>query len=352
MTIRPGLVAMAAIAMTISIGASAQKGLALAQDEAFVHPHSGIVVPHTLQGLERRSATAFAEDFLNLGLSFGGREEEISVYLYRNTNGAVPVWFSQAQWGIENRDIYKGMTVAVAPYAFPLPGRAGAGLATIYEGDGGTYIRSTGLAMFGVGDWYVKMRSSSSVKSAEQLHVQMLAAIAQLTLPQELMGQDALTVVQDCTKQIKFRKAKDAPKDGASALLGALLGQMVTTGKIESTSVAGVEETTWCRDATLGSNQTAYRANASEERYLLALGDSGTGVSVGPGPSIDGSDLLGGDVRYTPVLHLEDRQVSFVAQNRLPSPARVRELLNKRRVTTTVLTWGETDTIEVSPDVM
>ena len=84
---------------------AAQQPLPLDPGKAWKHKHSGIIVPATLAGTPRDRGMTYAPDELDLGLSFvvGDAAESLTVYIFRNTNGAVPVWFSQAQWGIEHR---------------------------------------------------------------------------------------------------------------------------------------------------------------------------------------------------------------------------------------------------------
>lgn len=89
------LVALLAVAPS-----AAQQPLPLDPGKAWKHKHSGIIVPATLAGTPRDRGMTYAPDELDLGLSFvvGDAAESLTVYIFRNTNGAVPVWFFQAQW--------------------------------------------------------------------------------------------------------------------------------------------------------------------------------------------------------------------------------------------------------------
>lgn len=352
-----GLLGCFMAALLPLFGAAAQEPLALPEGQAWTHPHSGIGVPAKLAGIERAGATAFAEDHLNVGIAFDGDDEALSVYIYRNTSGGVPVWFEQARWAIENRANFgKPQTVGV-PYAFSLPGRAETtGLKVIYRATEQADIKATGLALFSLGEWYVKMRASSDTRYPTELEAWMTQALNELDLPADLAPGPSVSPVADCRERLSLdSEAKDAPKGGAAALLGGMLGMIGSEKASErKASPEPVSPDSWCRDSSLGQNQTVYRPNAATDRYLIALGDSGIGVSVYPDSA---AALLGKDdeekaSRYTTTMIFGDRRVDFVAQDRLPSPERVVELINEGRSTVTVSTWGDDDTTKVNSDAM
>lgn len=335
----------------------AQERLELPKGEAWVHSHSGISVPAQLAGLDRSYATAFSRDELNTGLSFDGEGEFLSVYVYRSTNGGVPVWFEQARLGLMSRDVYDGVRSVGTVYSFALPGREEAtALKVVFAMPDGAEYKSTGLAMFALGEWYVKFRATSKKLDVEGLEAWMTQAVNELGLPRELDAGPRVQPVTECADQLAFPKAaKDAPKDGAAALLGGIMGMIASERRTEaSSSGATVSSVGWCRDVSLGNNQAVYRPNASTERYLIALGDSGIGVGVG---TDDAAELLSGPnknakPRYTTTMYMDDKNVSFVAQDRLPSPKRVIELINGNRKTITVPTWGEDQTVQVNSESM
>ena len=343
-------------AFTLASAAHAREELSLEQGEDWVHPHSEIAVPATLGGLERRGATAFATDALNTGINFGHGDDLLSVYVWRKTNGSVPVWFEQARLGIETRDAYKGARLAGTSSAFALPGRETvSGLRAAYDLPEGSSFSSTGLALFSLGEWFIKLRASSATRDATALDAWMMQAVGEMTLPTNLSPGPSVLPVKECAEPLTFKKkAKDAPRDGAVSLLGGLLGQIAAQKATEAHAENDAEPVVWCRDATLGDGQTMYRPDASTDRYLLAIGDSGSGVWVG----LDQAAQLmagakgGAKPQYSITLHLDDSNVNFVPQNRLPSPERVVELIDKRRITTSVSTWGDDKAIRIQDDAM
>lgn len=347
--------ACAALAMAPAV--EAQERLDLPKGEAWVHSHSGISVPAQLAGLDRSYATEFSADELNTGFSFGEGGEYLSVYVYRSTNGGVPVWFEQARLGLMSRDIYDGVRSVGTVYRFALPGReAATALKAVFAMPDDSEYMSTGVAMFALDEWYVKLRATSKKLDVEGLEAWMTKAVSELGLPQELEAGPQIRPVAECANPLVFpQEAKDAPKDGAASLLGGMIGMIASKKKAEvSASSAHVKAVEWCRDVSLGNNQAVYRPNSSTERYLIAIGDSGIGVGVA---ADDAAGLLSGSEknakpRYTVTMYMDDKNVSFVAQDRLPSPERVIELINGNRTTITVPTWGDDQTVEVNSETM
>ena len=341
----------------IGTPAQAQRALEIESDAAWEHPHSGIEVPATLAGLPRNRGTEFAPDFLNVGFSFRDGEdvEEISLYIYRDTNGGVPVWFEQARRGIEGRDIYADPKLAFAIEQYGWPGNdAWQGQRAVYDTPDSTYSTSTGLVLFSVDGWYVKMRATSATRSASELRDWIDTAFGELTAPMSEFRQEPVIAVTDCEEKLSFKKAKDAKTDGASSLVNALLGGMIS----EKVTEKRVEEgpgpaVAWCRDSSLSGMQVAYRADASTDSYLIALGDSGMGVSVAPdlGAALL-SDKPSKKKSYSITVITEAQRINFVPQNRLPSLQRVLEVINANRRVSATSTWGDDSKVEINSDAL
>jgi hypothetical protein len=352
-----GFFAAAACWAATAVPATAQQALTLEAGKAWTHSHSGISIPAILAGTPRTGGKAYAADDLDISLGFtiGDAAESLSLYIFRNTNGAVPVWFSQAQWAVENRDIYRNPALSLAPQAFVPPGQTTAsGIKAIYEPKSGDY-RSTGVMLLPVGDWYVKVRASSQSRSPAELARWMDTALAQVKWPKAIAAAPEAVPVIDCPAPLAFPvEAQDAPKNGAADLMTSMLGMTASRGQTKPTaeSIAAEKTARWCRDAALDSNQATYRRNADPTGYLLAIGDNGNGTWVGP----DASPGLLADEKAGPVaprfsitLMMAAQNINFVAQDRLPSPQRVIEILKANRTVTAAATWGQSKSLQVNP---
>lgn len=360
-----GLFTAVTLLVAAAAPAHAQKALDLKPGKAWKHKHSGITVPATLADTPRTGGNAYVADDLDVSLGFtiGDAAESLSFYIFRNTNGAVPVWFSQAQWGIENRGTFGHPAIAVAAQPFVPPGQTTAsGLKAIYEPKAGAY-RSTGVMLLPVGQWYVKVRASSQSRSPAELSQWMDAALAQVQWPQKIAAAPEAAPMTDCPAPLAFPiAAKDAPKNGGADLMTGFLEMATAQSKAKAKakptpeSAATLAAVRWCRDPSLGSNTAVYRQNADTEHYLLATGDNGNGIWVGPDP---GAKLIAmtekdkpAEPRYAITAVTAARNISFVAQDRLPSPQRVIEIVAANRRVTTVPTWGKNKSISVNSDAL
>lgn len=339
--------------------AMADEPLELEPGVEWAHQHSGISVPANLGGLARSRATTFAPDLLDVGLQFDSEDgmEAISLYVFRATNGDAAVWFEQAQNGIEGRDIYANPALALGPEAFALPGAANAwGLKAVYQGGAGSDFTSTGVELFEIDGWYVKLRASSRTRSPRDLADWMEQALSEIGLPPRTGTAQAAQPVVDCPAPLIFAKqAKDAKKDGAASLLGGILGSMIAQGMLEDEEDEEPDEPVpWCRDSSLGQNQNVYRANGSDDSYLIAIGDNGIGVEVEPDSAMALLAPAQGKKaeRFAIALVTAGERVNYVPQNRLPSPKRVVEIINANRRVSTVATWGGDSSIELNADAM
>ena len=156
----------------IAVPVAAQEPLAVAEGKPWTHAHSGITIPAALDELPRVRATSFAAPELDISQNFASDDgrESLTVYIFRNTNGAVPVWFAQAQRAISLRTDLADPPLGVAPVAFTPPGQSTAsGIKAVFAPIGVEGIRSTGVALFAVGDWYVKLRANSATLTPADL---------------------------------------------------------------------------------------------------------------------------------------------------------------------------------------
>ena len=346
-------VILAASALAFTPVAAAQQDLAIRAGEAWTHGHSGITVPPTLGGNALTKAKAYASEELDVSLAFEASDagEMLTFYVFRNTNGGVPVWFAQAQWGIEHRGIYGNPALAIGPQAFAPPGQASAsGLKAVYEARGDAGYRSTGIVLLPVGEWYVKLRASSKSRSAPELEAWMDTALTEIGWPQEIATATAATPVTDCARPLNYaKKTKNAPVSLGSLLVNSTL-LSARAQKDESGKAKTPKPVQWCRDTALGDNRAAYRANGAKDAYLLAVGDNGVGIGIGP--DAGAALLMQGSRTYSITLHAADQDVVFAAQDRLPSPQRVLDVVGTGRRSAAVSTWGEEKKIELNSDAM
>lgn len=346
-----GIVALAAGVPTM---ANAQQRMQLSAQEPYVHPHSGITIPAAVTGIKNRDGRSYAKDDLNVSVSFttARNAESLTFYVYRVTSGSLPVWFSQAQSSIAARPAYNSPKLAFDIEAITPPGWSSAsGLRAIYDTPDSRYTLSTGVAMFKVDEWYVKVRASSATRSSAELRGWMDEAIASITFPE---GEaPAVAPIEACPTKLKIRgKSKDVKKDTGASVLGGLLAGLVANQKAKDSEEEAdppAAPVTFCKDHEVEPGRGVYRADASETSYLYAISDSGIGISVGPDTIAQIlADDQKGEAQYSVILHLEDRNITYTPQNRMPTPDRAFQIVNKGTAVGTVPTWGDTRTIKIN----
>ncbi len=315
-------------------------------DAPFAHVNSGLSLPAALLGLPRTRVLETEAPQLDIAAEYTRADADIlTVYVYRATSGAVPVWFDRARWAIETRPVYGTPTIAVPPTPIAPPGRSTAsGLIGSWSLAGSEY-KGTGVALLPLGDWLVKLRYSSKTRDGTDVAERLRAAVTALAWPTGAPDAPVAAAIADCATPLTFKgTAKSAKVDGASALLGALMVGVASEAKDKGDAPPA----TWCRDAARLDTAGVYRANAADNAYLLALSDAGRGVWVAPSV---GALLMGkGKPNWAVDLILPGRTINYPPQDRLPAPARVLELLSGPAISSAT-TWGGKSTITLPSGV-
>jgi hypothetical protein len=324
----------------------------------FRHRHSKLVLPPVLGGIARSRGVAIEPDELDLYFEHAAADlsEAYTVYVYRHVAGGLPVWFDRARAMIERRAAL-GTAEVQSAGAFIPPGRNEAsGLLATYALTGRAY-RSTGVALMPLGEWMVKLRASSKTLSPSELEARMKAALAELRWPSRMTAAPALVPVEPCTTPLALSgeaKPLSGEDAGAENLMGALLGQMADNlpdAKLPSADA----ETRWCRDATLVENAGVFRADGAADRYLIALGDAGRALNVGPsaGAGFLDEEDAGSETSFAVRLVLPARTMTSRVYDRLPPPAQAVAIWKEGRFASSHPTWGKNKgRMDISPDAM
>jgi hypothetical protein len=315
-----GLIIAAALA--VAIPAYAQDALPVAEGKPWTHRHSGIVIPAALDELPRVRATSFVAPELDISQNFASEDgrESLTVYIFRNTNGSVPLWFAQVQRAIGLRADLADPPLGVPPVAFTPPGQgAASGIKAVFAPKDVEGIRSTGVALFAVGDWYVKLRANSATLTPADLSDWMEGVLSELTLPRG--SAPAAAPIAACTAKMRF-----APATADSTLPDSALGVGVKTPMPPMTG------TRWCLDHVVRGNQAVYRTDEARDHYLLTTGDNGKAIVVAPqGPA--------GAHYYSANFVTADRTFLIAPQDAMPSPQRVIERAGAEPSAAAVMTW-------------
>lgn len=333
------VVAMAMLMASGAVGAQTPPDLPIDAGKPYRHAPTALVIPVVLDGLARSNARAFAADHLDEAFNFATPDvgEDITVFVFRNVSGSVPVWFDRVASAVQHREIYGEPTIVTPATAFTPPGqRTASGLIETWR-PGKSRYRSTGMAFMPLGpQWYVELRYSSSTIDAEAMEARLRGVIGAIGWPRTIEAQPAATPVSDCATPLAISGRATAVAAGQQSSANVLLGAMVASmaGKPSAKKDVSVQPArAWCRDTGsygLPAQHGVYRPVGTSDQYLLALNDAGRGIRVAPnmlafatnGEVAAKASGKASSPALTWSVAVEDmaRTISFADRDRLPSP--------------------------------
>jgi hypothetical protein len=316
--------------------------LAARDGAAFKHKHSGFSFPPALIGLTRARGAEVVGPQLDLYFNYRAADEseEVSIYLYRMTSGALPLWFDVSQRVVETRQETGRKTAYGTPTSFIPPSQTNPSALRLGWTITGSPLRSTTLTLIPMGEWLVKIRHSSLTHEVASLQRRTSEVIAALGWPKRIVPSPDATAIADCPDALALNgEAKPIADNGAGALVEALLAQMAGSSAKKKAKDADDVPLVWCADRTTESPVGLYRPVGTRDSYLLSLSDSGIAVRVYPSPA---AALLGdkGKPGWSISLLTARETYNFVARDRLPAPTQIDAIL-KEPPASSAATWGE-----------
>ncbi|KQN40572.1 hypothetical protein ASE97_01950 [Sphingomonas sp. Leaf42] len=309
--------------------------------------HSRLAVPTVLDGIPRTSVEALGADELDVYARYERGNDMITVYVYRQVSGAVPVWFDRARHSIETRtDLFGTVTPAMAPAAFTPPGQTTpSGLIGAWSITKPPY-RGTALALLPLGEWLVKVRYSSSTLDGAGVAARMPAVLAALDWPKNVATGPAAQPIADCATPLTFPTTAQPVRDEQALTSAAITGGLFASLLAKATPEPAATSVLWCRDPAPARVGGVYRANAATDAYLLAFTDSGRGASVAP----DAMGVLLDDKappRWSVSLDDLGATTSYPPMTALPRPDQVIAALEGPALSRTS-TWGKKRQVDVN----
>lgn len=354
-----GVFLLALSGLCTSASASASTDLKLATGKPYRHKPTGLTIPSTLAGLPRDRAEALTPDldeFVEFRIDDGA--EDITVYVFRRTNGSVPIWADRVAWQIEHRDVFGNASLAMPIAAFTPPGQGNAsGLIGIYNPGKGRY-RSTGFAFMPLGaEWYVAFRYSSVTLSPAELDGRLREVIATVQWPKRIDAQPAAAAIGNCTTPLALSgPANVVTSESEMAVTLASVAMLGVPDKQKKGAKATPGPTiSWCRDPGRYEGlerHGVYRPLDTTDRYLLALGDAGVGVMVAPNPLVAELMPKGVGVGWTPTLFGLASSIVYKRRDRLPAPDQLFRIINTEGAEATITTWGKGSQITINTSAM
>jgi hypothetical protein len=245
------------------------------------HAQTGVVLRAALAGYPRTQLVDNSTGEYDVMASFAAPDNStiITVYIFQPALMSAPVWFDRAESQILLRDTWGNAQPHGAPQAFARPGAtAASGLRRIYVPGKGPF-KSTGLAMMPLGEWLVAVRISSTQFDPAQLDARMSDIIAAIGWPAGVTESPAAAPVAACPAPLPYAKRAKLKKATMNdAIFGALLSGIATEKeeKGEAVPIGAL-----CRDLPPTQMYGVYRA-PDANGYVMAIGDAGRTLSVGP----------------------------------------------------------------------
>lgn len=323
-----------------ALPAQAQQSYPVPKGAPFTHKHSGLKLPPTLQGMPMFAIREVAADQLDIFFNYeiSGKNELISVYVYRQTAGGVPVWFDRARFAIENRPDVYGDVAATPVSVFAPPGQTNtSGLAIAYRVGKGPF-RSTGLALLPMGDWLVKVRYSSASLDPDALAARLRALLGELTWPDAVPNGIAALPVQPCATPLALTgQARELKPDGAAVTADAIMSvPIIPDPKNPAATKPAPPPASWCLDSTRTRIGAVYRPGGDTASYLLTINDAGRGLFVRPALSLKDEKPA-----WTIQLIETARTINFLRHDRLPPPDQSISIAEAGRYGSVVSTFGD-----------
>ena len=340
-------VAAAVLAAAPSVGATDIKADVT---KRWAHKATGIVLPPSLAGLPRTRLAWFSAPDVDIASEYWSADgnETITVYLYRNVSGSVPLWADRARYYIQNLpDKYGTVTAGGLRPFTPRGQRVASGMMESYQL--GKWGKSSALAVIPFNGFYAKMRVTSKTRDVAGIEALLWQAVNAFDWSSKTAQIPAVAVI-DCAAPLAAR----APARGIegqdrmmAGLLGGLFASVVSSRPDKGAAPSA--PTVYCREpgaATL--TYGLYRADASAEHYMMALHDAGRAITVGRNglAELIKSEIAESDgkkdaqPRYTVSFVHMDKTETFSDFDSLPLPDQAIEHVQTSRAVSVTGTWG------------
>lgn len=332
---------LTAIAMAAAAPALAQpKDLQAKPGKEYKHKATGLKIAAALAGLERATVTAFGSAETDIGANYWSADgaDNVTVFLYRNVSGSVPVWFDRGRATILLMPEKYRNPQSLGIRAFTPRGQDRAtGLMEIFRTE--SQFQSTGVILFPVNGFYAKIRASSKSRDGAGLEQLMLSAVNAVDW-RSRRTEAAAAPVKDCAAKLPDRSpAKLATMNSQDRMMSALIGGVIAQADAIKSTPSAI---TYCRET---GPQTIpygiYRPDASNERYMMAIRDAGRAIYVGSSDLTQILSEMKTAARYSISLVDMERTATFGDFQSLPLPDQALEMVEKTAPLSVASTWGD-----------
>ncbi|MEQ1497055.1 MAG: hypothetical protein ABL914_00205 [Novosphingobium sp.] len=330
------LIAAAVLPATPALCASPQS-LGTQSGKPFLHASSGLAIPDNVDGFERGRASDYGTSQSDVSFMFhdDSTKSTSTVYIYRAGIPNVSIWTERADAAIHlsAAEHYGTLDEAGRQWArfSPWSNSPDSALRIVYPVSGKT-TSATGLIIAQHGAWLIKIRITSSVLTAAQLDKRLGSFFAELNLPAPKDASALAYAIQACADALPGKKAKLVQSgNGDEIMAGALANSIVLEVADTQPTSTGARPVIYCRDAASQAAYSVFRSGGSREAYLIAAGDGGATLMIGPDAGARMLNPKSG--AYSVTLLTTDRQFGFVPYQSMPAPRQTMDELGSARPT-------------------
>lgn len=280
----------------VSLPAHAQaEEIVIAPDKDWQHAWTAMTFPSRIDAYERRELTQFEDRETNMGARYfaANTGTMLSIYIYRPGQPEPSIWHDRAITALlynTRMGPFDLDTLKVSTFV-PSGGSAPSGIRSVLEGAGD--YRSTGTALYRAGDWLIKLRISSSRLPVEALDHE-LARILDGLPALEMISPTPAYSVAPCGSAPSFSNAGRMEEDGDSRMVAAVSEGLTGDGmladviqEVRNGEKIAPELRNFCSIGEKTDHYAIYLPSDSDDRYVMALGDAGFGISVQPANMLD-----------------------------------------------------------------
>ena len=265
------------LAVLVSQPAFSQTAISVPETASWKHARSRIILPPKIAGLKRGSISDNSGSELDISIQYENADSTGTIYLYRPYWNDISVWFDRSEKAmLANKALGQVFALENSATTFARPGSTvTSGLYRVYSTSGEKY-KSSALAVFPVGHWFVKARFSTSDSDPAIAKSKLMEMISEIRLPADASEGTVPQIIPICPVSIKWKKAKIINPD----LMGAMVTGATFTGMMELRKATFLELPNACRDGEATELYTLYRDAKDDENIVMTVGDSGYSVQV------------------------------------------------------------------------
>lgn len=346
------LMILVAAALSAAVPAVAATDIKHDSSKRWAHKPTGVSLPPTLAGLPRSRLAWFSAAEVDVAGEYwsADRNDTITVYLYRNVSGDVPMWADRARFYILNLPDKYGAVTATGLRPFTPRGQSvTSGLMESYQL--GKWGKSSALAVLPLNGFYAKFRVTSKTRDVAATEALLWEAVNAFDWSSKVRH-IAATPIVDCATSLATRPPARVI-EGQDRMMAGILGGLFAAVNFDKPAKGDVPPPpVYCREpGPADLSYGLYRANGDVEHYTLAIHDGGRAIKVGRNglSEIIKSEMAESEgkkdaqPRYTvSFVHL-DKTETFSDFGSLPLPDQAVEQAEKSRPVSTAGTWGKKD---------